>query len=135
MKRSPWSGLLLPIFVLALAGAGCGGRGGYESYVPTNTDARQALETGLNAWKNGEPAGSRSLGQARLDFVDGKWQAGQKLAGFEVLEEEPADGAGPRWFKVRLRMKPSGQVTARYCVVGNDPIYVYREEDYKKLSM
>ncbi len=132
MQRCQWAFLLLPILIPSLAG--CSKRG-YERYIPTNTDARQALEAGLNAWKNGDPAGSRTMGKTKLDFIDAKWQAGQKLAGFEILEEEAGDGSGPRWFKVRLQMKPSGQVSTRYAVLGNDPLYVYREEDFKKISM
>ena len=48
-------------------------------------------------------------------------------------QQEP--GNRLRWFTVRLTMqKPAGDVTVRYVVFGNSPLYVYREQDYKKTS-
>jgi hypothetical protein len=114
--------------------AGCSGESGYGRYVPTGTSAREALQSTLEAWKKGENPGERKLGDVSLAVFESKWQAGQKLASYEILEEEEASGTAPRWFKVRLQMKPSGQVTTRYAVLGNNPLMVYREEDFQKIS-
>jgi hypothetical protein len=54
-----------------------------------------------------------------------------------VLKAEPAEPAqGPKVFSVRLTMqKPAGELVVRYYVVGKSPLWVYREDDYKKLGM
>jgi hypothetical protein len=120
--------------LLALACGGCTGAG-TERYIPDEKAARTALETALSAWKNGEPYGRIASVSPPVQVLDTQWQAGQKLAGFQVLKEEQEKGNGPRWFTVRLTMqKPAGEVTVRYIVFGNSPLYVYREQDYKKTS-
>jgi hypothetical protein len=125
--------LLLPA-LFALACVGCSGAG-TERYIPDEKAARTALDATLNAWKNGEPYGRISTVSPPVQVFDSQWQAGQKLAGFQVLKEEQEPGNRLRWFTVRLTMqKPAGDVTVRYVVVGNSPLYVYREQDYKKTS-
>ena len=109
---------------------GCGGssNGDYSRYVPSVRSARQALEAALTAWQRGEPAGKLPSTSPAIEVVDTKRPAGQKLARFEILKEEPGDG--PRWFAVRLVLEPQGEAEARYVVVGNDPIWVFRDTDY-----
>lgn len=127
MRRSMVGHFLLLVLV-----AGCN-RASTEKYVPASASARAALETALNAWQKGEKPGQVAAGPPAVQAVDSKWQAGQKLASFEVLQEEP--GEGPRWFTVKLKMQsPPGEQTVKYVVFGNDPLWVYREEDHKKLS-
>jgi len=59
---------------------------------------------------------------------------GHKLGSFEIVSHEPNQG-GPQWFSVKLVLKkPAGEQMVRYCVLGNDPLWVYREEDYNKTS-
>jgi hypothetical protein len=122
--------------VLLACCAGCGGKG-YDRYIPSGSDARKALETALTAWQHGGKPGKIDGEPAAVQAVDARWQAalesGQKLTGFEVLQEEEADG--PKVFSVRLTLaNPDSRVTARYYVLGTGPVWVYLEEDYKKLS-
>ncbi len=118
---------------LALAcAAGCGTRG-RDYFVPAEAKAREALEAALSAWKDGQPYRTITTATPPVEVVDNKWRDGHKLAGYEVLKEESGDD-GKRWFSVKLKMqKPAGEVVVRYVVVGKDPLWVCREEDYKKM--
>jgi hypothetical protein len=122
---------------LALAGllawcAGCSKSRSINQYFPPEQAARKALETALTAWQNGEPMG-RFPGTPSVQVQDVHWQRGQRLQSFEILNAEA--GSGPRVFSVRLNMKePAAEEVVRYYVVGKEPLWVYRQEDYDKLS-
>jgi hypothetical protein len=128
MKNTPlWLGLLL-----VGAALGCG-KPSYDRYVPAEPTARRALETALDHWKGGGKPGKLTGPSATVEVLDSRWGAGQKLAGYEIVNEE--SGEGGRWFTVRLTLqKPGGVQSARYVVVGKDPLWVYRDEDFKKVT-
>ncbi|HZV03971.1 MAG TPA: hypothetical protein VE999_02680 [Gemmataceae bacterium] len=109
---------------------GCTGRG-TAKYIPSEDKARQALEAALNAWRDGKKPGSVEGAPMPVQVVDSQWQSGKKLQSYEIVGEEPNEG--PRVFSVRLTLQqPSGQqATTRYYIVGKDPLWVYREADYK----
>ncbi len=68
-----------------------------------------------------------------IQVGDSAWQAGQQVESFEIGEEED-DGDGTKQFAVKLKMKkPPGDQSVRYFVHGRDPVWVYREEDYKRM--
>lgn len=117
-------------FGLLAACSGCSDRN-YAKYIPSEDKARQALEATLSAWRDGKPVGSVEGGPVAVQAVDSHWQRGVKIASYEILNEEPNDG--PRVFSVRLTLqRPAGkQITVRYFVVGKEPLWVYREDDYK----
>ncbi len=120
-------------FLLAAGLCGCTSRQGHERYLPSEDKARQALQAALEAWKSGKPPGRVETGAPpAVQAVDSRWQSGQKLAAYEILKEEPGDG--PKVFAVKLTLqKPAGSTqVVRYVVVGADPLWVYREDDYKK---
>jgi hypothetical protein len=119
------------LWVLSLAiCAGCSARG-YDRYIPSEDKARQALEATLNAWRDGKRPGAIEGAPTAVQAVDTQWLAGQQLASYEIVGEE--SGEGPRVFSVKLTMKrPAGkQLSVRYLVVGKEPLWVYREDDYK----
>ncbi|HET6575915.1 MAG TPA: hypothetical protein VFG68_20100 [Fimbriiglobus sp.] len=124
-------GLTLSVGLLLLAGCSPGGK--VEDFTPPADNARKALEAALNHWKAGNPPGTVSGTSPAVEVLDSKWKAGQKITGYEVLGEDAA-GPGPRTFKVRLTLARGSPVEVRYVVVGIDPLWVYRDEDYKKLS-
>ena len=65
-----------------------------------------------------------------IQAVDSKWRAGQKLSKWEIVGEE--SNQGPTFFSVRLTLKGvATPQTVRYVVVGRDPLWVYREDDYR----
>lgn len=122
----------LVVGLVLLAGCSKGSR--VEDFTPPANNARQALESALNNWQAGNPPGQVPGTKPPVEAVDSKWKAGQKLTGFEVLGEEPAAGNGPRFFKVRLTPTKGKPQEVRYAVFGIEPLWVYREDDYKQLE-
>src|SRR6516165_7005445 len=104
-RRSQFAGLTLGL--LLVVGAGCASKS-YDKYIPSDDKARQALEAALSAWRDGKKPGLVEGAPVPVQVVDTKWQGGQKLKDFEILQDEPGDG--PRVFSVRLTLqKPAGQ--------------------------
>jgi hypothetical protein len=128
-----WVALVLAAGGLALP-AGCSRTGSKDSdFIPSSGSARKALESALKSWQSGKPPGPVEGATApKVQAVDSHWQAGQKLVAFEIVKEEQT-GEGPRWLTVRLDVGKGSQ-EVRYAVFGIDPLLVYREEDYQKLS-
>jgi len=109
---------------------GCGRRS--PDYIPSVKTSREALDTALSAWVNGQPIGPINTVSPPIQVVDNAWWKGQRLAGYEVLDEETTKEGLP-CFSVRLhKSAPSGEETVRYVITGKSPVWVYREEDYKK---
>jgi hypothetical protein len=120
--------------VLALFLWANGGCKRTPSYVPPTDSARQALESALNAWQKGQPVGRIEGSSPPVQAVDSGWGKGQKLAGYEILEEVSRED-GRRCFKVRLRLeKPSATQEVHYLIVGRSPLWVFREEDYNNFQ-
>src|SRR5437868_6284357 len=130
--------LAAPLFVgglLLLAGCSRPGKK-VEDYTPPADNAKQALEAALNYWKAGNPPGTVPDTKPPVEVEDAKWKAAPKqLRDFEILgeDERPTD-AVPRYFKVKLTMISGPPQEVRYVVFGIDPLHVYREQDYDKLS-
>jgi hypothetical protein len=127
------SGLLLAVAALP----GCGSSS--NAHQPTASTARAALDSALSAWKNGEGADALAAKSPSVQAVDSHWRAGQRLTSYEVVKEEP--GEGDQRFTVRLteddpKSKTKSPVSSKevtYVVIGRDPIWVYRDEDYTRL--
>ena len=102
-------------------------------YKPTSGEARSSLEAALTAWRDGKPYGSIA-GTPPIQIGDTAWQAGQQIESFEIGDEED-NGDGTKQFAVKLKMKkPAGEQSVRYVLHGRDPVWVYREEDYKRMA-
>lgn len=118
--------------VLAVCGLSIGCRRKAPDYIPSSDTSRQALETALNAWVNGQRAGPIETASPPIQVVDSVWWKGQRLASYEILSEETSPEGLP-CFSVRLhKSKPPGDETVRYIVTGRSPVWVYREDDYKR---
>jgi hypothetical protein len=86
----------------------------------------------LSAWRDGKPYGPVAA-TPPVQVADTAWQRGDKLESFEIGAEEDG-GDSTKQFAVKLKMKaPARESTDRYVVHGRDPIWVYREEDYKRM--
>jgi len=118
--------ILLALSFFALAG--CGGSG--AAIVPTENEARQALETTLNAWKSGQPIASLAQGTPKVEANDFEWEAGKKLADFSIGSESP--GVGTKNFSVKLTIAPSETKDVTYMILGKDPFRILRDEDYER---
>jgi len=126
MRRSGWM-----LFVLAGLAAGC--KDEVKNYTPSESNARQALETALTQWRDGQAKPAPfPLGKVTVQVADQNWEAGQKLQGFEIVADDAAT-SGPRAFTVKLKT-PKGEQSTKYYVFGIDPLQIYSEPDYKKLT-
>ena len=122
---------LLGVGLVLCALSGCGTNRSQLDILPNEAKARVALEQALAAWKNGQKCGLIQDVSPKIQVMDAVWQAGDKLTAFEILQAE--DKPGPRWFAVKLTLESSAEPQqVRYAVLGLDPLWVYREEDYRK---
>ena len=117
---------------LGLVLAGCGGtQAKFDRFVPDTEAAREALGAAMTAWQSGDPPGRIDTHSPPTQVVDTLRQAGQTLASYEILSE--VSGETPKRFSVRLKLEnPSQEQEAHYVVLGRDPIWVFREEDYAR---
>lgn len=126
---------LLIVFIPLLAvGVGCSSGKKLEDFTPQEGSARKALEAALTHWVGGGQPGAIPNTKPVVEVTDTKWKTGQKIQSFEILGDEPPAGAGPRFFKVRLTPEKGTPVETRYAVLGIDPLLIYRDDDYQKLS-
>ena len=71
--------LSLAAFGLLLL-AGCTKSGGEERYIPTEASARQALESALSRWRDGQAKPEKfTQGKVAVEVLDQIWLSGQKL--------------------------------------------------------
>jgi hypothetical protein len=137
MNRVSSPGLASPIRAglagfLLVAGFGCGGAPDAR-YVPSEPVARRAVENALAAWRNGQAPGRLAGHTPAIQVIDTHRRPGQVLKEYEILGEVYQEG--PRTFTVRLALdQPAETVNVRYCVVGIDPLWVFREEEYHMIT-
>jgi hypothetical protein len=113
--------------------AGCS-KSGEEKYTPPSASAHKVLETALTQWRDGQAKPSQfNFEKVKVEVVDQTWLDGQKLQSFEIVGEEPNTSGGPRVFTVKLKTA-KGEQTVKYYVVGIDPLWIYGESDYRKLT-
>jgi hypothetical protein len=119
--------------LLVVAVLGCGGSQRNEDFIPSEDAARAALEAYLNAWKRGDKSQTVPDTQPPVQVADELRTKGRTLGEFTVLGPVPADA--PRCFAVRLTLgNPREEVRERYVVVGADPIWVWRYDDYVMIT-
>jgi hypothetical protein len=122
------AGAMVVLFTCGIEG--CGSRA--PNNTPSTDDARKALEEALTAWRSGKPVGLIDTASPPIQVVDSNWWKKKRLESYEILGEEPGRD-GLVCFSVRLNMsKPNKTETVRYLVNGRSPLWVYREEDYKR---
>lgn len=120
--------------VLALA-SGCGSP--TRAYTPNAASARDALNSALAAWQQGGKADQLATASPQVHVVDHQWAAGQVLEGYEILAEKPGAAETEKRYEVVLRLKkPVGEKHVEYILVGREPMWIFRDDDYaKNLSM
>lgn len=115
--------------------AGCGVGGKNEDFTPGADKAKKALVAALDHWKSGQPPGSVPNTNPKVEVVDWQWGQGNKIKDYEILgDAPPAQGTGPRTFTVKLSLTTGQTVETLYMVLGIDPLWIYRKEDFAKLS-
>jgi hypothetical protein len=117
----------------ALTTVGCHGDPNTARFIPASETARQALEAALRAWQQGRPPGKlEGLSNPEVILVDRCRRKDQTLDRFTILGETP--GEGPRCFAAQLSLQnPEETQRVRFVVFGEDPLWVYRYEDYEMM--
>jgi hypothetical protein len=132
MHNSPVGFGIIGLFSLMLvAPIGCGD-GGEAKYIPSETTAREALEVALTAWKEGKSHGTITSWNTPIDAYDARWRDGKKLEAFEVVREEMLEEK--KAFVVKMKLVDEKEQEVTYLVIGNNPLMVFRREDYEKAS-
>ena len=85
----------------------------------------------MTAWRDGKPLGPIEA-TPPVRVADSAWEKGQELDSFRIGSEE-ISGEGTKEFAVTLKMKKSPtEQDVRYVVLGRDPVWVFRYDDYKR---
>jgi len=102
-------------------------------FIPSPEAAQAALEAVLADWQGGRPRELIERLEVKVFPIDNQRKPGQELDSFEILGEVPYEGA--RCFAVRLGLThPAADQKVRYVILGIDPLYVYRQEDFELLN-
>jgi hypothetical protein len=103
------------------------------AYVPEPELARSALSASLRAWRDGHPAGPASVAGVAVEVSDSGRDPARPLREFHILGPIGTDQR--RCFAVRLSFDdPADERTERYLVMGRNPIWVFRQDDYDRIS-
>ncbi len=104
-----------------------------ERYIPATELARHALEAVLVDWQEGLEPGPINRLAVGICVVDKQRKKGQTLDEFEILGESPAEKV--RCFAVRVKLSgPEAEEKVRFVVIGIDPLWVFRQEDFESLG-
>ena len=104
-----------------------------KKFVPSSQQAREAVAAVLEDWQAGKVPGTVDRLAVKVQTIDRQRKEGQGLSDFEILGEVPGEGA--RYIAVRLKLcDPDVEFKARFVVVGIDPLWVFRQEDYDLLN-
>jgi len=118
------------LLLLSISSNGC-----YQAtpnFVPTKEIAQMALSRALKTWREGGPAGEIVDSKPMIFVTDSNRKEAQKLIDFRILGETP--GLSGRTYAVELELAyPSERLKAEYIVVGIDPLWIFRREDYELL--
>jgi hypothetical protein len=121
--------LNIALVLVLSVGLGCSRKQRNEDFVPSEGAAKAALEAYLQAWSAGSTTQAVPETNPPVMVVDELRLKGRTLKGYKVLGQVPADA--PLCFAVQLSLgNPSEEVRERYAVVGLDPLWVWRYDDY-----
>jgi hypothetical protein len=83
----------------------------------------------MEEWRDSPPLDLTTPKLRPVMFVDQQRRPGRRLRGFAILADSEMEGC--RRFQVRLSLAdPDESILAAYYVFGEDPIWVYRAEDF-----
>ncbi len=115
------------------AAVGCKKKGDVKDYVPADDAARAALTAALDAWKSGKPLGPLDGATPKIEVGEFNWKAGKRLTAYEIVGPTKGEDQNKR-FSVKITLDGAAPQDAVYVVFGKDPILVYNQVDYQKLS-
>jgi hypothetical protein len=101
--------------------------------MPPAAVAREAVTAALEGWRRDKPPDRVDNGSRTVEIADTHRREGQTLADFDVLGELAPDSG--RRFAVRLQLENPSQVEkAQFVVVGINPLWVFRQEDFDMIA-
>jgi hypothetical protein len=122
--------VLVAIAALACV-LGCS-RSSNDRFIPAAPLAQDALKAALDSWVRGDNAAKLDQGSPKIQLADSH-RDGTKLASYEILGEISLEGG--RRFDVLLKFaEPAKTEKTQYVVVGIDPLWVIRHEDYDMIT-
>lgn len=134
MARMRLAFVCLTTILVASGTVGCT-RKSSADFTPSTNNARTALESALNSWKEGKSPGVvAGTSKPVVQIEDSEWKSGQRLSAYEIVGDEAPVGIGPRVFSVRITTSDEQKRDVKYMVVGIDPLLIYRDMDYDKLT-
>jgi hypothetical protein len=115
------------------AGCGDGRRGPADLAAPDLESSKAALVASLDAWKAERRASGVLIGSKPSIGVVDSARADRPLLGYELVGPLMTIGKA-RPFAVRLILgEPRETVATRYLVLGQDPLWVFRQEDFERM--
>jgi hypothetical protein len=122
--------------LLAACAVGCGpsaDRDATPGYLPDWPEARAALTAALEDWRASPPPLVEPRQLPGVVFADKQRRPGDRLRSFAILGQ--TEGESVRQFTVRLEIEgDDAPRLVRYNVLGRDPVWVFRLEDYEMIS-
>jgi hypothetical protein len=120
---------------IASCAAGCGDarRGPADLDAPDLESSKTALVASLEAWKADRRSSGVLIGSKPSIGVVDAARADRPLLGYEVVGPLMTLGKA-RPFAVGLVLgEPRETVATRYLVLGRDPLWVFRQEDFERM--
>jgi hypothetical protein len=118
---------------LCLGLLGCSSEQKNSDFIPSDELAQRSLEGYLQAWQSGVYDQEIPNTKPVVMASDGLRLNKRVLQEYTILGKVPADA--PICFAVRLKLtNPNQEIRERYVVVGMDPIWVLRYEDFEMLT-
>jgi hypothetical protein len=113
-------------------GLACGCTKPTPNFTPSVATAESALKLGLDTWQQGGAAGEIAGTKPAIFVTDANRKENQKLVAYRILGEK--SGQSGRTYAVELSLEnPDEKIKTEYIVVGIDPLWVFRREDYELL--
>ena len=110
----------------------CGCHDRTDDFKPRTELAEIALVRALEYWKSGKPAGEIPGSKPLIHVTDSNRNPKQALDEFKILGV--THGRSGRTYAVELSLKhPDENLKTEYIVVGIDPLWVFRREDFELL--
>jgi hypothetical protein len=138
-SRNTFGFSALVVLILLGVGAVLAGAGVFshhrrnEDYIPSEEVARHAVASYLEAWKRGERGPKVENTSPAVFMADTLQSAGRPLQEYDILGPAPADT--PRCFLVRMVLgSPREERRERYIVIGKDPLWVFRFDDFEMIT-
>lgn len=127
-----WLMVCIALSSLLSSSCGCQKARTNADFIPSQSQSLEALTFALDAWKAGKPAGPVPGTSPVVHITDSSRVSSQTLDDYQILGDVP--GNAPRCIAVKLKLShPAEEKRERFVIVGIDPLWIFRHEDYDLL--